>query len=91
MVEELNAIVDQGCTVVDVVVEHPLYGQLVGKLELSNRYEVSQFVKRCQEAEAQPLSNLTDGVHLHTIRGPHEDALRRVKESLKELGFLLNE
>ena len=31
--EELYTIVDYGCTVVDVIVEHPLYGELVGQLD----------------------------------------------------------
>ncbi len=91
MEEELNRIVDQGCTVVDVVVEHPVYGQLVGKLELSSRYEVSQFMQRCQREEAQPLSLLTDGVHLHTIRCPDEAAFQRVRAALREAGVLLEE
>lgn len=90
MVEELNCIVDHGCIVEDVVVEHPVYGQLVGKLELSNRYEVSQFDRRCQEASAQPLSLLTDGVHLHNLRCPSEEAFQRVREALAQAGFLLN-
>ena len=30
---ELNAMVDNGCTVVDVIVEHPVYGQLTGPLQ----------------------------------------------------------
>jgi transcriptional regulator of NAD metabolism len=89
MEAELNAIVDQGCTVVDVVVEHPIYGQLVGKLELSSRYDVSQFVRRSQTEDARPISSLTDGVHLHTIRCPDEAALQRVQEALRALGVLL--
>ena len=39
MEDELNAIVDQGCTVIDVIVEHPIYGQLTGPLQLSSRYD----------------------------------------------------
>ena len=35
METELNIMVDNGCTVVDVIVEHPLYGQLTGSLQLS--------------------------------------------------------
>ena len=34
MEAELNAMVDQGCTVLDVIVEHPVYGQLTGPLQL---------------------------------------------------------
>ena len=29
--DELNAMVDCGCTVVDVIVDHPVYGQLSGR------------------------------------------------------------
>ena len=32
MEAELNAMVDQGCTVLDVIVDHPIYGQLTGCL-----------------------------------------------------------
>lgn len=89
MEAELNAIVDQGCTVVDVIVEHPIYGQLTGPLNLSNRYEVGQFIQRTRQESAAPLSQLTEGIHLHTVLCPHEAAFDRVREALRELGVLL--
>lgn len=85
---ELNAIVDQGCTVLDVIVEHPIYGQLTGPLRLSSRYEVAQFVARCQEEEAAPLSQLTEGVHLHTVLCPDSAAADRVRTALEQLNLL---
>lgn len=91
MEAELNAIVDQGCTVADVVVEHPIYGQLTGPLNLSNRYEVGQFIARCREEEAAPLSLLTEGIHLHTVLCPDEGAFDRVQDALRSLGVLLEE
>ena len=91
MEAELNAMVDQGCTVVDVIVEHPLYGQLTGPLQLSSRYDVQQFLKRCASADAQPLSNLTEGIHLHTLSCPDSEAFRRVQQNLRELGILLSD
>ena len=91
MEAELNAMVDQGCTVLDVIVEHPIYGQLTGPLHISSRYEVSQFVSRCREQSAAPLSLLTEGIHLHTVVCPDEDSFRRVRLALKELGILLEE
>ena len=89
MEAELNAVVDQGCTVLDVTVEHPIYGQLTGPLNLSNRYEVSQFISRCREQAATPLSQLTEGIHLHTVRCPDEGAFARVQAALRALGILL--
>ena len=85
MEAELNAIVDNGCTVVDVIVEHPVYGQLTGPLQISNRYDVQQFLDRC----TLPLSNLTEGIHLHTLSCPNVEAYTRVLSTLKQQGFLL--
>lgn len=74
-------------TVVDVIVEHPLYGQLTGPLQLSSRYDVAQFIARSHTA--QPLSVLTGGIHLHTLLCPSEDAYRRELDALRQAGFLL--
>lgn len=89
MKEELNAVVDQGCTVLDVIVDHPIYGQLTGPLQLSSRYDVEQFMLRCAQADAQPLSALTEGIHLHTLSCPGEDAFQRVQAALREMGILI--
>ena len=91
MEAELNAIVDQGCMVLDVIVEHPVYGQISAPLQLKSRYDVQQFICRVREAEAAPLSLLTEGEHLHTLSCPDEKAWKRVREALRELGFLAEE
>ena len=89
MEAELNAMVDQGCTVLDVIVEHPIYGQLTGPLQLSSRYDVAQFIARCAQSDARPLSDLTGGIHLHTLSCPSEAAFSRVQSALRKLGVLL--
>ena len=91
MEDELNAMVDHGCTVLDVTVEHPIYGQLTGPLNLTNRYEVGQFILRCRAEAAAPLSMLTEGIHLHTVLCPDEAAFARVQDALRRLGVLLEE
>ena len=83
---ELLAMVDNGCTVIDVVVDHPLYGQITGQLSLSSRYDVSQFVEKAKDTA--PLSSLTHGVHIHNLRCPDEEAYRRVQADLEALGIL---
>ena len=89
MGRELYIMVDNGCTVLDVIVEHPVYGQLTGALQLASRYDVQQFILRANAA--QPLSLLTEGVHLHTLSCPGEEAFRRVVEALAQAGFLLEQ
>ena len=88
---ELYAVVDRGCTVLDVIVDHPLYGQLTGPLRLGSRWEVDRFLARCRSAEAQPLSLLTEGIHLHTLLCSSQAAYEAVLEALRALGVLLEE
>ena len=88
--DELYAMVDNGCTVVDVIVEHPVYGQLTGILGVSSRYDVKEFVRRVETDGARPLSDLTGGIHLHTIRCRDEKSFQRVQKALANEGFLLD-
>lgn len=88
MGRELTLMVDQGCTVVDVVVEHSVYGQLTGPLDLSSRYDISEFIRKVEESAAKPLSDLTGGIHLHTLRCPDRETFERTTAALDEAGFL---
>lgn len=88
MRDELYAIVDQGCTVLDVIVEHPVYGELTGALMLRSRQDVDRFIEKCSASDAMPLSFLTEGIHLHTISCPDMNSFDRVRAQLKKLGVL---
>lgn len=85
---ELFAMVDCGCTVLDVIVEHPVYGQLTAPLALSSRYDVEQFIRRMADSHAQPISALTGGVHLHTLSCPSEAVFAHLKATLADMGML---
>lgn len=87
--QELCIMVDNGCTVLDVVVEHPIYGQITGQLQLTSRYDVSQFINRLENEGGEPLSALTGGIHLHTLQCPDEAAYARTCEQLRNAGMLL--
>lgn len=87
--EELNLIVDNGGKVLDVIIEHPFYGELKGVLMLSSRYDVSKFMEFVKEGKATLLSSLTEGVHLHTVEADSEAVLNRIHKVLKEKGFLI--
>lgn len=86
--DELNAMVDCGCTVIDVVVEHPVYGQLTAPLAISSRYDVEQFIEKMASASASPLSALTEGIHLHTLSCPDEAVFDHLRDKLREMGML---
>lgn len=89
--QELDILVDNGCTVLDVIVEHPVYGQLTGQLQISSRYDVEQFLAHICGSDAAPLSMLTGGLHLHTLCCPNEDAYTRACAALKAAGLLLGD
>ena len=86
--DELNAMVDCGCTVIDVVVEHPVYGQLTAPLAISSRYDVEQFIEKMASASASPLSALTEGIHLHTLSCPDAQVFDHLCDKLREMGML---
>ena len=65
-----------------------LYGQLTGPLHLSNRYDVEQFIRKCSEQDASPLSTLTGGVHLHVLSCPNAECFERIKAQLEQAGLL---
>ncbi|WP_431522019.1 transcription repressor NadR [Guptibacillus hwajinpoensis] len=88
---ELYTIVDNGGTVKDVTVEHPLYGDLTASLFVSNRLEADQFLAKLSVTNASLLSELTSGVHLHTIEASSTTQLAAVCQALKKEGFLLED
>ena len=89
MREELYTIVDNGCGVLDVTVDHAVYGQISGQLQIFSRFDVDDFMKKLSQSNAMPLSGLTGGVHLHTISCPSREAYERVLRALAEKGILL--
>ncbi len=86
--KELCIFVDNGCKVIDVSVEHPVYGQLTGLLNISSRYDVKCFLQKVAESEAHSLCELTNGIHIHTIEYPDEATLERTIGELKANGFI---
>ena len=86
---ELYAVVDNGGKVIDVIIEHPIYGQISVELNLSSRYEVNEFIEKLNTTNSNPLSLLTEGIHIHTIEIPNEQAFERIKNQLSKLGILI--
>jgi transcriptional regulator of NAD metabolism len=86
---ELEIIIDNGGKVLDVIVEHPVYGEIKANLMLDNRADLTSFMENIKNRKAKPLSSLTDGVHLHTVEGDSEEILERIVYNLDQEGFLI--
>ncbi|MCD7950650.1 MAG: transcription repressor NadR [Erysipelotrichaceae bacterium] len=89
MGDEMYTIVDLGGYIIDVIVEHPVYGQLIGDLHISSRYDVDQFLEKVKKNDASPLSKLTHGIHLHTLQCSSDEIYHRIEKALDEKGYLL--
>lgn len=86
--EELCLIVDHGGKVLDVLVNHGLYGEIATDLIIRNRQDVYQFVQKVKERQIKPLKELTDGIHHHTVEADSEETLDRIGAALQNKGFI---
>ncbi|WP_130862050.1 transcription repressor NadR [Bacilliculturomica massiliensis] len=89
LLAELCCVVDYGGCLIDVIIEHPIYGQISGNLDISSRYDAEQFAARVKGGEGTPLSALTDGIHIHHIGCRDKAVFRRIEHALLDLGILL--
>lgn len=88
VLDEFYAVVDNGGSVANVIVEHPIYGQLCADLNIASRYDAQEFVRRQQSANASQLCDLTGGLHIHMLRVPNEAVYQRIVAELDRLGIL---
>lgn len=89
VLEEFYGIVDLGGKILDVVVEHELYGQIAVDLIIASRQDAEEFYQKMRENRAKPLKELTEDVHYHTIVAKDEASMERIERALEEKGFLL--
>lgn len=89
MIEELQVVIKYGGIIENVIVEHPLYGEIIGNIMIKNLNDLNKFEESFKNVYAKPLSELTNGVHLHTISAETQEDIDAIKKELDEKGFLL--
>ena len=88
--EELAVIIDNGGKVLDVVVEHAIYGEIKGNLMLASRRDLAEFLSKLNNSQDEPLSLITGGVHLHTVEVPSQEVLTIIEQELRARGILIH-
>ena len=91
MEEELLAIVDNGGRIKNIMIDHPVYGEIQTLLKLTCRRDVRHFLKQATSSDFRPLSELTNGVHFHLVEAYSQQDLDYIEEALHHLGFLVKE
>lgn len=81
--EELEIIVDYGGKLLNIQIEHDVYGVITASLLLQNRFDIEIFMEKLKKTEAKPLCFLTDGLHSHTLE---VSSLLQKEQILKKLG-----
>ncbi|MFR3959807.1 MAG: 3H domain-containing protein [Streptococcus salivarius] len=91
MEDELLAIVDNGGRIQNIMIDHPVYGEIQTLLKLTCRRDVSHFLDQASSNDFRPLSDLTNGVHYHLVEADSEQDIDYIEEALNHLGFLVKE
>lgn len=89
MEEELCSIVDLGGCVVNVMVNHRVYGRMKAELGIRSRRNVAEFLQGIRNGKSSPLKNITSGYHYHMVEADSEITLDMIEEMLREKGFLV--
>lgn len=87
--EELLTMVEKGGHVLDVIVEHDVYGQIRADLNLSTPKDVLRFCRLLENSSSGPLFPISAGVHIHTVEAASEEILDQIELQLREKGWLL--
>ena len=87
--EELYSIIDLGGTVVNVMVNHRVYGHMEAELRINSRRKVEAFMEDIRSGKSSPLKNITSGYHYHTVTADSEAILNLIENALKMKGYLV--
>ena len=86
---ELCTIVDLGGRVVNVMVNHHVYGHLEAELKVYSRRNVMEFMEDIRSGKSSPLKNITSNYHYHKVEADNEETLDLIENMLIEKGFLI--
>ena len=86
--DELYSIVDLGGTVVNVMVNHRVYGKMSAPLNIKNRRDVQLFMNNIKTGKSTPLMNVTSGYHFHHVCAEQEEILDEIEEALRKKHYL---
>ncbi len=89
VLDEFLIVLELGGTVLDVAVEHELYGQIRVDLLIETTQDAREFVQKLSICKDNPLKVLTDDCHYHTVTAPSEKLLDLIQRELSAKGFLL--
>lgn len=89
VLDEFLTIIELGGRVLDVAVEHEIYGYIQVDLLIETPQDARDFADKLSNCRDNPLKVLTDDCHYHTVEAPSEKLLDLIEKELGEKGYLL--
>lgn len=87
--DEFLTITELGGRVLDVAVEHEIYGYIQVNLLIESPQDARDFAQKLSSCRDNPLKVLTDDCHYHTVTAPSEKLLELIEKELQSKGYLL--
>lgn len=87
--DELTCITDLGGIVLDVFVQHKVYGTISAPLNISSKRDIQNFLADLKSGVSTPLKNITNNFHYHTVEAKSESVLDEIESALRAKGYLL--
>ena len=88
VLDEFLTVLELGGTILDVAVEHEIYGQIRVDLLIETPQDARDFVAKLAVCHDNPLKVLTDDWHYHTVAAPSEKLLDLIQQELRQKGYL---
>ena len=82
VLEEFMTVIELGGRILDVAVEHELYGSIRTELLIDNARDAEEFAERLMRCRDNPLKVLTDDCHFHTVCAPSEKLLELIEQEI---------
>lgn len=86
--DELTTIVDLGGAVLNVMVNHRVYGQITANLDIRSRRDVARYLHDIRSGKSTPLMTVTSGYHFHRIAADSDEVLDEIEAALAAKGYL---
>ncbi|BCJ86342.1 transcription repressor NadR [Effusibacillus dendaii] len=84
---ELEILVAHHVMVEDVFIEHPVYGRIRGSLDIATLKDVKEFLQKRSESGIPLFSEVTGGLHYHTLAADDPESIQAAKEALRAEGY----
>lgn len=90
VLDEFMTVIELGGKILDVAVEHEIYGQIRVDLLIETVQDAQEFYAKLLVCKDNPLKVLTDDCHYHTVTAPSEKLLDLIESELKAKNYLIS-